>query len=89
MTTGKKFAGFIDESGNRVRRFQDESGNALDQGMGWASHRWNDLGRQAQGLADAAAQMGDNLDLRRPRSRRVGGQHRARSRPASSAAQIS
>jgi len=59
--TGKKFAGFIDESGNRVRRFQDESGNALDQSMGWASHRWNDLGRQAQGLAGAAAHMGDNL----------------------------
>ena len=60
-STGKKFAGFIDESGSRVRRFQDESGNALDQGMGWASHRWNELGRQAQGLADSVSHMGENL----------------------------
>jgi len=59
--TGKKFAGFIDDSGNRVRRFQDESGNALDQTMGWASHRWSDLSRQAQGLASSVAQMGGDL----------------------------
>lgn len=60
---GKKFSGFIDASGDRVRRFQDESGNALDQGMGWASHSWTELGRQAQGLAGAATEMGASLAM--------------------------
>jgi ElaB/YqjD/DUF883 family membrane-anchored ribosome-binding protein len=62
---GRIFSGFIDETGHRIDQFRDEAGNLIAETSGWASHAWHDMrdaiGRNAQGVAQAAMSMGSNV----------------------------
>jgi len=75
---GKRFAGFIDEAGNKVRQFQDESGNRLDEGLGWASHSWQEaqrgIGEAMHNAASSVNAIGTRVsDSARQMSQGVGG----------------